>query len=161
MKNIMVTTAMLLVGFGSIAFATQTTKPLAERLGGYKAITAVVDEFVGYCATDTRINNFFAATASDKKRLTKFKKNLTDQICAAGGGFYDAKHKKPCKYTGKDMKTAHKDMGVHDEHFTALVENLVKALEKFKVGETEKNELLSVLGPMKKDIVEPTGTTTH
>ena len=45
-------------------------------------------------------------------------------------------------------------MGVSEADFNALVEDLVKALDKFKVGETEKNELLGALGPMKSDIVE-------
>ena len=119
---------------------------LYKRLGGKTAITAVVNEFVGNCAADTRINGFFKATAADPKRLAAFKKNLVDQICAASGG--------PCKYKGKNMKDAHKGMGVKDGDFTALVEDLVKALDKFKVGEKEKNELLGALGPMKGDIVE-------
>ncbi len=121
-------------------------KSLYSRLGGKKAITAVVDEFVNNCATDTRINKFFADTAKDPKRLEKFKKNLVEQICSASGG--------PCKYKGKDMKTAHKGMGITDADFGALVEDLVKALDKFNVGATEKNELLGALGPMKGDIVE-------
>jgi hemoglobin len=120
-------------------------KTLYSRLGGKKAIKAVVDEFVNNCAADTRINKFFAATAADKKRLDKFKDNLADQICQASGG--------PCKYKGKDMKTAHKDMRITDADFNALVEDLVKALDKLNVGATEKNELLGVLGPMKGDIV--------
>ena len=120
-------------------------KSLYSRLGGKKAITAVVAEFVNNCATDTRINKFFADTAKDPKRLAKFKTNLVNQICQASGG--------PCKYTGKDMKTAHKGMGITDADFGALVEDLVKALDKFKVGETEKSELLGALGPMKGDIV--------
>jgi hypothetical protein len=42
---------------------------------------------------------------------------------------------------------------VADPHFGALVEDLVKTLDKFKVAEREKNELLGILGPMKSDIV--------
>jgi hemoglobin len=52
------------------------------------------------------------------------------------------------------MKTAHMGMGISAADFGALVEDLVKALDKFNVGETEKNELLGALGPMKGDIVE-------
>ena len=121
-------------------------KSLYSRLGGKKAITAVVEEFVNNVAADDRINKGFAATANDPKRLAKFKGNLVDQICQASGG--------PCKYKGKDMKTAHKGMGITDADFNALVEDLVKALDKFNVGATEKNELLGALGPMKSDIVE-------
>ncbi len=122
-------------------------KKLYDRLGGKKAIKAVVDEFVANVAADTRINSFFAATASDKKRLAKFKGHLVNQICQGSGG--------PCKYTGKDMKSAHAGMGVQGQHFGALVEDLVKALDKFKVPEKEKGELLAVLGPMQTDIVAP------
>ena len=51
------------------------------------------------------------------------------------------------------MKTTHAGMGVTGEQFDALVGDLVASLNKFKVPEREKNELLSALGPMKKDIV--------
>ena len=121
-------------------------KSLYDRLGGKKAITAVVDEFVGRVAADTRINGYFAAAAADPKRLASFKMKLVDQICQASGG--------PCKYTGKDMKTAHMGMGISGPQFDALVGDLVGALDKFKVGEKEKGELLGALGPMKSDIVE-------
>ena len=123
----------------------QKQKKLYVRLGGKKAIKAVVDEFVNNVAGDSRINKFFAKTASSPKLMKKFKDNLVDQICEASGG--------PCKYKGLDMVTAHKGMNISDAEFGALVEDLVKALDKFNVGETEKNELLGALGGMKGDIV--------
>jgi hypothetical protein len=61
-------------------------KTLYQRLGAKKSIVAVVDEFVGRVAADTRINSYFAATAADPQRLAKFKMNLVDQICMASGG---------------------------------------------------------------------------
>ena len=121
-------------------------KSLYDRLGGKTAITAVVNQFVDNVAHDDRINKFFSKTAADPKRLAKFKGNLVDQICQASGG--------PCKYKGKDMKTAHQGMGITDADFNALVEDLVASLNKFKVGDKEKNELLGVLGPMRSQIVE-------
>jgi len=148
-----------LVVFGCVGLANASTsapdhhekmaqkkKSLYDRLGGKKAISAVVDEFVNNVANDNRINKFFSDTASDKKRLKAFKSKLVDQICEASGG--------PCKYTGKDMKTAHAGMGISEADFNALVEDLVKALDKFNVPAAEKNELLGALGPMKPDIVE-------
>jgi len=57
-------------------------------------------------------------------------------------------------YKGKDMKTAHMGMGVGSADFDALVEDLVGALDKFKVGQHEKDQLLGALAPMKGDIVE-------
>ena len=113
---------------------------LYDRLGGKPAITAVVDDFVGNVAADSRINGFFA-----KANVPHLKAMLVDQICEAGGG--------PCKYTGRDMKSAHAGMGVGDAQFGALVEDLVKSLDKFNVPAREKNELLAALGSMKQDIV--------
>lgn len=116
-------------------------KSLYTRLGGKKAIVAVVDDFTARVAADSRINHFFAKT-----NIPSFKKHLVDQICQASGG--------PCKYTGKDMKAAHQGMGVSNGDFDALVEDLVATLDKFKVPEKEKSELLGMLAPMRSDIVE-------
>lgn len=121
-------------------------KSLYDRLGGKTAIVAVVDDFVGNVAADKRINSFFAATAADKDRMAKFKGNLVDQICEASGG--------PCKYMGKDMKTAHAGMGITSADFDALVQDLQKTLNKFKVAKPDQDALLGVLGPMKAMIVE-------
>ena len=153
-KTLVAITIAMAVSLGCISTAMATgqgamakqQKSLYSRLGGKKAITAVVNEFVGIVAADARINKFFADTVKDPKRVEKLKTNLVDQICSASGG--------PCKYKGKDMKTAHKGMGIGEADFNALVEDLVAALNKFNVGETEKNELLGALGPMKSDIVE-------
>ena len=133
-------------GGGKKGDSTTTTttgpeKSLYDRLGGKDAITAVVDEFVANVAADTRINAMFA-----NADIPAFKGKLVDQICEATGG--------PCKYTGKNMKDAHTGMNIKDADFTALVEDLVKALDKFNVPEKEKNELLGALGTMKADIVQ-------
>ena len=117
------------------------TKSLYDRLGGKTAITAVVEDFVGNVAADKRINGFFA-----KADIPHLKMELVDQICQATGG--------PCKYTGKDMKSAHAGMGVGGKDFDALVEDLGKSLVKFKVGKKEQKELVAALAPLKKDIVE-------
>ena len=139
----------LLVSVSSAGLLGQDTmkqKSLYERLGGKNAIAAVVDEFVAHVAADKRINGFFAKTASDPEKLKTFKMHLVNQICEASGG--------PCKYSGKDMKTAHMGMGISGADFNALVEDLVWALDKLKVGKMEKDQLLGALGPMKGEIVE-------
>jgi hemoglobin len=141
--------AAILVGMSTIGALGQgmaKEKPLYDRLGGKSGITAVVDDFVARVAGDARINKFFAATAADTARLNAFKGKLVDQICQASGG--------PCTYSGKDMKTAHQGMGIAAADFNALVEDLVAALDKYKVGAHEKDQLLGALGPMKADIVE-------
>jgi hemoglobin len=133
--------AVLIAGCASMSQQTMADKSLYDRLGGKDAISAVVDDFVGRVAADNRINGFFA-----KANIPRLKTGLVNQICQASGG--------PCTYTGPDMKTAHRGMGIINAAFDALVGDLVASLDKFKVGDREKQELLSVLGPMRKDIVE-------
>jgi hemoglobin len=113
---------------------------LYERLGGLPYIQIVVDDFVANVAADDRINKRF-----EKTNIPFLKKALVDQICEASGG--------PCKYTGRDMKTSHTGMKITEAEWNATVEDLVKTLDKYKVGEREKNDLLSLLGSMKADIV--------
>src|SRR4029077_4725807 len=81
--------------------------------------------------------------------VPRLKRTLVDQICAGTGG--------PCTYAGRDMKTAHAGMGVTNADFDALVGDLVKTLDKFKVPEKEKGELLGILGPMRPSIVGQEG----
>ena len=141
--GILVAVAALTAGCGGTVQSDKMTmekKPLYDRLGGQPAITAVVDDFIGNVAGDSRINKRFAT--ADIPRL---KTMLVNQICEASGG--------PCKYTGASMKDAHKGMKITDAEFSALVEDLVKSLDKFKVPAQEKGELLSALGGMKADVV--------
>jgi hemoglobin len=114
---------------------------LYERLGGYDAIQAVVDQTITNVAADHRINKFFAH--ADIPRL---RRNLADQICVATGGW--------CIYWGQDMKTAHAGMHIHSRHFNALVQDLGMALNKFKVPAQEQHELVAILAPLKGDIVQ-------
>lgn len=115
-------------------------KTLYERLGGGGAIKLVVDTFITHVAGDKRINKFFAHA-----NVPHLKQMLVEQISAATGG--------PVKYTGKDMKTAHHGMKIGDKDFGALVEDLQKALNDYKVPEPEQKELIGALGGMKGDIV--------
>ncbi len=117
------------------------SRSLYDRLGGKDAITAVVDDFVARVAADNRINGKFAGA-----NIPRLKTRLVEQICQASGG--------PCTYSGRDMKSAHAGMGITGAEFDALVGDLVTTLNKFKVPEKEKGELLGALGPMKGDIVE-------
>jgi hemoglobin len=132
--------AVLAAGCASMQDDQAAKKALYDRLGGKPAIQAVVDDFLGNVAADRRINQRFAGT-----NIPRLKTMLVDQICEASGG--------PCKYTGKSMLESHRGMNISDGEFTALVEDLVKSLDKFKVPAQEKNELLTALGGMKKDIV--------
>jgi hemoglobin len=73
-------------------------------------------------------------------------KEFVDQLCQDTGG--------PCTYTGLSMTPAHTNMGVTNGEFDAFMEDLVAVLDDFKVGKAEQDELLSLLRPIREDIVE-------
>jgi hemoglobin len=116
-------------------------RSLYQRLGGRPAIVAVVNDFVGNVARDRRINGFFANTD-----IPRLKRLLVQQICAASGG--------PCTYGGRSMREAHRGLGVRNRDFDALVQDLVISLNKFNVGQREQRELLGILGPLRRDVVQ-------
>lgn len=138
--------SLLLVGCASSAPSTgrattpSARAPLYSRLGGKEAITAVVESFVGRVAADARINARFA-----NADLAHLKLMLVEQICEASGG--------PCKYTGKEMKSAHTGMQVTGLEWSALVEDLQGSLDQLKVPAGEQQDLLGALAPMKPQIV--------
>ena len=122
-------------------------RSLYDRLGGREAIVAVIDDFVGRCAGDSRINGKFART--DVPRL---KAMLVDQVVSATGG--------PGTYTGRSMRETHDGMGVTAGEFDALVGDLVATLNGLNVPKAEQEELLGILGPLRDDIVEEESPAT-
>ena len=117
-----------------------------ERLGGMPAIRAVVDDLVVRILGDARVSQWFAHAAADPERATAYKARLADFVCQATGG--------PCKYAGMDMITAHKGRGVTVEAFNSVVEDLAATLDKLKVPEKERQQLLGLLAPLKAAVVQ-------
>jgi hemoglobin len=124
--------------------SAQDKKSLYTRLGGYDAIALVVDDFITRLATDKRFERFFAGFSDDSKK--RLRQHILDQFCMAAGG--------PCVYTGREMRTSHKGLGITEADWDAAAKHLVAALDKYKVPEAEKNELLAFVVTQKKDIVE-------
>ena len=104
-------------------------KPLCDRLGGPTAISAVVDSFSGKALKDERINKKFAK--SDPNRLVTYLKHFVElgAKCAAA------------KYEGRTMKATHENMAVTEGEFNALVDDLTKTLDEFKVPAKEKGRV--------------------
>jgi hemoglobin len=136
---------VLLTSVSATGARAQTQeKSLYERLGGYNAIAAVVDDFVGKLIQDPQFSRFFAGFSNDSKK--RIRQHIVDQFCAAAGG--------PCIYTGRDMKTSHQGIGITEADWNAAAKHLVATLDKFKVPKKEKDDLLAFVSGLKKDIVE-------
>jgi hemoglobin len=138
MASLGISAILVLPGAG--AGAGQSS--LFDSMGGEPTLRAAVDRFTDIIVADDRINFTFA-----ESDLSKFKSLLYHQLCNIGGG--------PCKYTGRDMRTAHAKLGINTAEFNALVEDLYIALGKAGVPYRLQNKLIARLAPMKRDIVKP------
>lgn len=119
-------------------------KSFYQRVGGYDALAAVVDDFIGRLVSDKQFEKFFSGFSIDSKK--RIRQDLLDQLCVATGG--------PCVYLGRDMKTTHGGLGITEADWDTAVKHLTASIEKFKVPNREKGELLAFVATLKKDIVE-------
>ena len=119
-------------------------KSLYDRLGGYDGISKVVDDFIGRLVADKQFEKFFIGQSTDSRK--KIRQHIIDQFCAATGG--------PCIYTGRDMKTTHAGLNITEAEWNGAAKHLVAAMDKYKVDEKSKNDVVSFVMTLKKDIVE-------
>lgn len=121
-------------------------EPLWDRMGGEKAVRAVVKDFLVTSATNPRVNFTRGGKYPiDAKGLERLEQAVVEMVSSATGG--------PLKYTGRDMKDAHKGMGITDDEFSAMTADLAASLRKFMVPPAECSELLAIVEGTKKDIV--------
>jgi len=128
------------------AFSQSMSNPKASlytRLGGYDAIAAVTDDLLGRLVADPQLSRFFVGLNDTSK--TRIRQHFVDFLCKATGG--------PCAYMGQDMKTAHAGMNISEADWAAAVRDLQATLDKFKVPERERGEVLSAVSSLKPDIV--------
>jgi len=116
---------------------------LYTRLGGYDALAAITDDFVGRLAKDPQLVRFFKGLSADSRK--KVRQHILDFLCQETGG--------PCTYVGRDMKTAHTGLNITEEDWTTSGKLLGMTLDKFKVPEKEQFELVGTVVDLKEDIV--------
>jgi hemoglobin len=133
--------AALAFGVGTTALAQDAT--LYKRLGGYDALAAVTDDFLGRLAADPKLSRLFVGHSTDS--IVRIRGEVIDFLCVATKG--------PCSYHGRDMKTAHTGLKITEEDWDSSVKALTATLAKFKVPATETNEVLGAVSSLKGDIV--------
>ncbi len=118
-------------------------KSLYERLGGYDAVSAVIDDFFKRMIPDKQLGRFFLGLSTDSK--TKVQQHTVDFVCKATGG--------PCAYTGRDMKTVHTGLNITESDWDLSAKYLTQTLDKFQVPDQEKTEVLNLVTSLKPAIV--------
>jgi hemoglobin len=117
---------------------------LYARLGGYDAIAAVADELLTRLKADRQLGRFWANRGEDGVRREM--QLLIDFLCASAGG--------PLYYTGRDMATSHKGMGISEDDWLIFIGHVNATLDRFSVPAQEKKEVLAFVESTKTDIVE-------
>ena len=126
--------------------ANADTKPMQGQgvflaFHGKDGVARIADTVVDKGSKDPRIAEIFKG-----QDLVRLKRTLAEQICYVLGG--------PCAYTGRDMRSAHADLGVQDADFNALVEDLQWAMAREGVPFRAQNKLLAKLAPMQRTVVQ-------
>src|SRR5262249_60133426 len=99
-KSVLALAGLVLVSLATEAqTASKSAAPagpsLYKRLGGYDAIAAVSDDFIGRMAADKTLARFLVGLSGNSKG--HLRQLVVDQLCAAPGG--------PCIYIGPDLET--------------------------------------------------------
>ncbi len=115
---------------------------LYERLGGEAGVTAIAGTLIDRVSADPTLGRSF----KDAK-LDRIKKLLAEQICELSGG--------PCRYSGDSMREVHAGHHISQAEFYGMVDDLRAVLKERHVSQGAINELLRLLAPMKRDVVEP------
>ncbi|HEV8680440.1 MAG TPA: group 1 truncated hemoglobin [Stellaceae bacterium] len=117
---------------------------LYKRLGGYDAIAAVADDLLPRLMGDAQLGRFWQNRAEDS--LRREKQLLIDFLCSASGG--------PLFYTGRDMTTSHRGMGISESDWETFLKHLDATLDAFALPATERAEVEAFVYSTKPDIVE-------
>jgi len=121
-----------------------TEKALYHRLGGYDAITAVVNELLSRLMADSQLGRFWQNRGEDG--INREKQLLIDYLCTSAGG--------PMLYVGRDNKTSHRGMGISDSDWDIFIAHLNDTLDVFQVPQQERSDLLGFIDSTRADIVE-------
>ena len=118
---------------------------LYARLGGQAVVAAFVNETIDKVVADPKLKRSFKGS-----NIRRIKRLFAEQVCQLSGG--------GCVYSGDTMREVHANHHITEAEFFGVVEVLRSAMRDHGVALRERNELLALLAPMKRDIVEPLAT---
>jgi len=115
---------------------------LYYALGGEAGVAAIAGSLIDRVSADPKLGRSFKDS-----NLDRIKKLLAEQICDLSGG--------PCRYSGDSMREVHAGHHISEAEFFGMVADLRTVLKERHVSQGAANELLRLLAPMKRDVVEP------
>lgn len=116
-------------------------RSLYERLGGGAGIAAIVEDIMAAHLANPVVSPRFQSI----KDLEQSKRMAREFFCAGAGG--------PEKYTGKDMRTAHRGMNVSEQEYLAAMDDIMTVLGRHKIEDAAQKDVLAILYAFKGEIV--------
>jgi hemoglobin len=141
MKSMLRRAALCAIFWGAIQVPAAFAGTLYDRLGGEPGVHGITDTLIDRAAADPIMGRSFADV-----NLKRVKRLLAEQICELSRG--------PCRYTGSSMREAHAGLHISQAELYDLVATLKQVLAERKVPLGARNELLRLLAPMKRDVID-------
>jgi hemoglobin len=126
--------------------ASAEEKSLYDRIGGYKAVAATVDDLVDRIYVNGTLNkNPILKSIHDLNERAAFKLILGTWVIENTGG--------PKVYFGRTMKDGHSALNITNLEFDVILHECKETFYKFAVPAQEMGELMAALEGLRKDIV--------
>ncbi|TXI45773.1 group 1 truncated hemoglobin [Methylophilus sp.] len=139
MRHFLVTGLILMcVGCANVQQSPEAS--LYQRIGGKPMLTRLSNQTLDIVSKDPRTSHSFEGV-----KMSTLKQSLADFLCVKTGG--------DCIYEGETMKNAHKESQISMAEYEIMVDVLRQRMDQNGVGTSEKNQLLKILAPMKRDVV--------
>ena|SRR5688500_7653067 len=122
---------------------SNNSNSLFEKLGGMQAVDVAVNVFYAHVINDERINHFFRWVDMENQSY-KMKTFLAYALGA------------PINFSGKSLKESHSHLvkaGLNDEHFDAVVENLIATLRELGIPEDLIEQVEKITEGTRDDIL--------
>lgn len=117
---------------------------LYDRLGGYPAIVAVVEDLFRRLAGDPQLARFWKYRGDDG--IAREKQLLIDYLANRSGG--------PLYYRGRENRLSHIGMGITESDWTITMKHIKATLTKFEVPQRERGEVIAFIESTKREIVD-------
>ena len=131
--------AMIWAMFHVVPATAATDASLYDRIGGER-LGAIASDLVDRSSSDPRTSRSWR-----KVSLHRVKGVLTVYLCSIAGG--------PCAYEGDTMKDVHAGLDITEAEMFTMVQSLRDIMVSHDVPMRERNELLALLAPSKRDVV--------
>ena len=118
-----------------------------ERLGGTEKIHGFMSAFVDRLHSNTELHRQNPRVAAAILHVNEgaLKRKVGDYVCKLVGG--------PSEYHGRPMRASHARLGITEADWALGAQDLMMALEEYRVPADDGQELLARIAQIKPDIV--------